>query len=374
MGVHRASHQGLTGIHRGAACPSSTRGTRGLTKRAAFRFGDGMSTEPASPLVISTPTAVVAAVPFLLGFTPSDSIVAIAVSDAGTVRLAMRADIPDRVDTDAWAPAVAASLLRAGIQDCRVILVAYEATGDPEGVLLAVDLLSAHIREAGHLIADRLWCARQRWRSFDCRDEECCPPAGRPLAPELAEQVFRALGSRRVAASREELESELECDNPALRAQVEQDLRGLRPLREKQRDIAVAHAADVLCGRATASADIAMMLMALRDLRVRDTVLWDLMQMPPQRWGSVVDTMAGLTRVAPDRFVAPLASLLAIMRWQHGDGTRACIAVDRALQHAPRYSLARLIAASLTSGMNPLVWRAGMDSLTRDRCRRPGGR
>jgi len=74
-------------------------------------------------------------------------------------------------------------------------------------------------------------------------------------------------------------------------------------------------------------------------------------------------------RSAPDGHVAPVASCAAIVAWLLGDGARAHIAVDRARHDDAGYSLALLLAASLTAGLPPAAWRESMAALTRDDCR-----
>ncbi len=111
-------------------------------------------------------------------------------------------------------------------------------------------------------------------------------------------------------------------------------------------------------------------LVALADVRVRDTLLWDLMHEAPSTWAAMAERLARMVAVAPDTHVAAPATLLAILRWQVGDGSRASAAVERALAADPTYTLAALVDRCLATGMHPSVWRDGLADLTREECRR----
>ncbi len=56
-----------------------------------------------------------------------------------------------------------------------------------------------------------------------------------------------------------------------------------------------------------------------------------------------------------------------------GDGARASVAVERALADDPAYSLALLLAQSLSAGLPPEAWREATAGLTRDECRHGSG-
>jgi hypothetical protein len=51
--------------------------------------------------------------------------------------------------------------------------------------------------------------------------------------------------------------------------------------------------------------------------------------------------------------VAAPASLLAFVAWQCGDGALANVAIDRALDDNPRYSMALLLREALDTGTPP---------------------
>ena len=142
------------------------------------------------------------------------------------------------------------------------------------------------------------------------------------------------------------------------------------PVVEASRDAAIATVRDRLADQQVSAGDIAEVLVSLADVQVRDTVLWDLMQEDPSRWTAIAARMARIVAAAPDTHVAAPATLLGILRWQMGDGSRATAAIERALSADPAYTLARLVDGCLATGMHPGTWRGGLADLSREACRR----
>jgi hypothetical protein len=139
----------------------------------------------------------------------------------------------------------------------------------------------------------------------------------------------------------------------------------------------------VLLGRALSAGDPtavareaaadARIMVALHDIRVRDTMLWDLVNVEPAALDGALGVLAAVLRGAPPGHAAPVATSCAIVAWLLGDGVRAGIAVERALQDDPGYSLAALVDASLRAGLPPTAWREAMAGLSRQDCRYGGG-
>jgi hypothetical protein len=145
---------------------------------------------------------------------------------------------------------------------------------------------------------------------------------------------------------------------------------GAHAVRAPDRDRLIRDVRAHLARSSLPAALVAEILLSLRDTAVRDTVLWELMQDSPRGWAVGADRLAEVVRAAPDDYLAPPATLLAILRWQSGDGTRAAAATARALAAEPTYTLADLIDRSLATGLHPATWREGLAGLTREECRR----
>ncbi len=95
---------------------------------------------------------------------------------------------------------------------------------------------------------------------------------------------------------------------------------------------------------------------------VRDTVMIRAVAEIDRPWLPMLIASATWT---PDALAAPLCSVLAMVAYRHGDGALAQIAVDRCLAAEPRNSLAHLMIAIMSAGVRPeeleRIARAGLD-------------
>ncbi len=325
-------------------------------------------------LVLRSPDALVAAVPYLLGFHPRESAVAVWLQDR-RIALTQRLDLPSvPADHPAWLAAMWHHVM-ADAADELILVVASAHPADPD--LLA--MVSERAAVAGIEVRDMLRIDDGRWWSLLCTDEECCPREGRVVDPGVASAVaaeFTLVG-RAPLAARETLESSLGPD--AVRqalvavalAAAPQVPAG--PAREPWRDERIAATLRLLSdgpGDGQQRAErIADALGGLDDVRVRDTVLWELSHWNPEALQSALARLTTVLRGAPAGHVAPAASCAAIVAWLLGDGAIAQIAIERARRDDAEYSLAVLLAASLRAGLPPDAWRESMAALTRDHCR-----
>jgi hypothetical protein len=306
---------------------------------------------------LTSPHDLLAAVPFLVGYHPANSIVVIALHEE-TIGMAMRIDYPEEVDLD-QIDALASHLIREDADSA--LLVAYV----PDSVFDSEYLLSP-IREAiavrGILLRECLEVRADRWRSTICGDSECCPPEGNPMPPHedsrvAAEQVAqgRPLPYENVEDLRASL-AQASSDPSLLRAldSVEGiDYEGEEVIaRQREGAIAVNDLAREFAEKGISENInlIALVLVRLHDLQVRDyamgitseeniDTLWTMW-----RW---------LLRLAPDGYVAPVATLFAVTSYERGDGAMAQRALERAFDDDSKYGLARLLRRSFAAGWPP---------------------
>jgi hypothetical protein len=329
-------------------------------------------------LVLRSPDALVAAVPYLLGFHPRESAVAVWLQ-ARRIALTQRLDLPGTpADHQAWLSAMWHHPMSEAADEL-ILVVASTQPADPALVALVLDR-AAH---AGIEVRDALRIDGGRWWSLLCIDEGCCPPEGREVEAATASAVaaeFTVIG-RAPLAAREDLETSLGpvADEVAAVAAALDALPGM-PIgatREPWRDARIVSALGFLDygpdqGR-TADAcrpgEVAELVCGLADVRVRDTVLWEVSHADPGRLDTVLERLSCALRAAPPGHVAPVGSCAAIVAWLMGDGARARIAIDRARRDDAEYSLALLLAASLEAGLPPGAWRESMAGLSRDQCR-----
>ena len=335
---------------------------------------------------------VAAALPYLLGFRPAESVVLVSLRGPGGSRvgLTVRADLPPSGAAAALARTLAARVV-TDEPGAVVLAVVSEApdqvlppvvptgAGDLEAwpelphrdvvheLVLALDARDVPVREA-------VLVRGGRWWDYDCPHACCEPGAGTPVPGGASPLAAAAVaGGAVLAPDRDALAARIaRLEGPAAAAMAAQCLRTGR-----------AHAARLRAGGAAGSADAGWALVAdvvaacrpgpatagarLSDGRVAE-VLWAL-TVPDVR-----DRALGLalgedaaaaevlwtecTRRAPAPLDGPPATLLAVSAWLRGDGATANVALDRALAADPGARLPQLLADGLAACLPPAGLRA----------------
>ncbi len=293
------------------------------------------------------------------------------------IRLAFRYDLPDPPD-EALASDIAAHAATVLDRE-RLDLAIVVGYGPGQPVTAVVDVISPALREAGIELQDVLRVHDGRYWSYLCADPRCCPPQGRPYDPAghpaAAALAAAGLGAR---ASRAELAGTLartpESIEPMTQSVerardrgvqlIEQTLTvtgGSDPLQSLadagRRSVRQAVTLYRRGGELTDPDEIAWLGFTLVDLRVRDDA-WA--RMDPAYNEAHQRLWTHLIRHLPAEFVPAPAALLAFTAWQSGDGALASIAVERALEAEPEYSMALLIADALHAGLPPSAARLPM--------------
>ena len=306
---------------------------------------------------LTSPHDLLAAVPFLVGYHPTNSLVVIALNGE-TIGMAMRIDYPEEVDLD-QIDTLASHLVREGADSA--LLVGYV----PDGVLDSEYLL-APIREAiamrGITLRECLEVRSNRWRSTICEDEGCCPPEGSPMPSHeesrvAAEQVSE--GNPLPYENLEELRESIAplAKNSALDKELDRisgiDYEGDEVV-ELQReaalavnDLALEFSEKGICQTLPL---IALVLVRLHDLQVRDYAMGITNE---ENIDSMWAMWRWLLKSAPEGYVAPVATLFAVTSYERGEGAMAQRALDRALEDDPKYALAKLLRRSFAAGWPP---------------------
>jgi hypothetical protein len=312
---------------------------------------------------LTSPHDLLAAIPFLIGYHPQDSLVLVALKDEA-VGMAMRVDLPVGVSAEGY-DLLASHFLRDGADGA--FIVAYVGAGavDPENVLINT---SAALVRAGIDIKESLIVRNNRFRSMICSDLTCCPPEGSDI-PDLgssriaAEHViaghpmpFENVDGlvQSIAAVASSFESVWADEVQAFWVSSDSE-----EIQELQRDGATAIidlAGEYREGRGAEDRELAARVIGrLSDIQVRDFAL-----------GSHTDESADyywvmwrdLLRIAPRGFVAPVACLFAAMAYERGEGALAHKGLDRGLGDDDQYSLAHLLRRVFTAGWPPQSFSA----------------
>ena len=322
-------------------------------------------------LQLSGAGSLIAAVPHLLGFPPEESLVLVGSSGPSSrLGLTMRADLP--ADGPTAAPTLeeleplVEALLRDGSSDCLAMVITERP--DQEGVSPYVDLV-AHLDEAlfavGLEASDIVLVRAGCWRSYFCADPHCCPVQGRPVPAAHGElAAYAAYSGSVVRDSRAALVSMIAAD-PALVASTERALdhvcremgdASAAGTSEAYRD-RIEHAIEsrvsaLAAGtaRPLSNRDVARMSVALIDRPMRDRVATHCLQ---ESASAAESLWIDLLRRSPPPLDAAPATLLALSSWARGDGAMANVALDRALDSDPGYSLAQLVRTALDHALPP---------------------
>ncbi len=326
---------------------------------------------------VGSADGILAVVPHLLGFHPADSLVMLGIGGPhARIRLAFRYDLPDPPEDELAVDIAehAATVLRRQ-HLAMAIAVGY---GPGKAVTPVVDVVVPALRKAGIAVQDVLRVEGGRYWSYLCGDPQCCPPdgvafdtAGHPASAALAAagltvRADRAALADTVAPVAGAAQSMREAVQRARRKaghliDLEAAAAGRDPFLPiadaGRRAVKQAIARYRRGGELTDHDEIAWLGVALGDLRVRDDA-WA--RMDPRFNDAHRRLWIELVRYLPGDVVAAPAALLAFTAWQAGDGALASVAIERALEADPEYSMALLVADALHAGLPPSAARLPM--------------
>ncbi|MBT8224980.1 MAG: DUF4192 domain-containing protein [Dactylosporangium sp.] len=342
-----------------------------------------MTRPPGLPrLQLRTPADVLAAVPYLFGFHPIDSVVLLGLRDTALVFHA-RCDLPAAKAPSGEVLALGEYLTQVLLAQTAnaVLLVAFGPAERATPVLLAT---AQTMEAAGLAVLDQLRATDGRYWSHLCPDPSCCPADG--VAYDVEGTVVAAeatLAGCVALPDRETLVRTLGPPEGNALAAILRETRaatarlGERPAGESRHtgqatlDTAVNR---YLSGGRLADDELAWLTVLFQDgQQLRDDGLLAIEAAPVQSalaaahlalWTDVV------RRCDPAVVVGP-AVLLAYACWRVGDGVRSGVAVERALATDPHCPAATLMAELLRRGVPPVVAdRPGGDPKPRPRRRR----
>ncbi|MEU2347969.1 DUF4192 domain-containing protein [Modestobacter sp. NPDC049651] len=352
-----------------------------------------MAADPLPTVRLSGPGEFAAALPYLVGFSPRESLVVVSVRGPNRrFGLTARVDLPP--------PAVRARVL-AG-------LVRAVATERPAGVLAAVvsedaDVPSvpvraggagglplpdlphrALVREAvlafrasGVAVHDVLLVRGGRWWSYDRAGPDGVPGEGTRLpAGTSALAAAAAVSGQVVEDDRAELAQRIAppaslvgmahaCDEVGAAMAVRSIVDGWDAVvAESLRLVEEAVATMVRPGSARLTDEqVARLAWGLRDTEVRDAALR--FALGHTSVGAEV-LWTELTRRVPAPLDAAPATLLAVSAWVRGNGAMANVALERALTSEPSYTFAGLLRTALDACTPPDQLRRLLHDVTGD--------
>ena len=301
---------------------------------------------------------LITAVPFLIGFHPTNSLVLIAVKD-GAIGLAMRIDLPSHIDSDEI-DLLAHHFIRDQAQ--AALLVAYMPQERSDGDSILISLGAGLIRN-GIEIQESLLITGGRYRSIICRDGMCCPAAGKAL-PAIEDSAIAAehvvAGIPMPYGDISELIDSIAADSQSLSKEwisdvsgylVDEDSPEIGPLRRDGVEAMLLLLDEFRIGRGpTDQSLVARVIGRMSDVQVRDYAMGVHQE---DNYDLFFAMWRELLRLSPVGSVAPIACIVAAMAYENGDGALAQRALDRAISDNASYPLAALLRRVFNAGWPP---------------------
>jgi len=300
-----------------------------------------------SHITISNHSELVAAVPHLLGFVPTDSVVCIPIGTTGPIA---RADHPHN-DPDIIG--VVRAMADCYLREPGSALAVLAITEDRVAAVKSAAALTHVLRDQ---VAVALWVDGDRWTNLATgKTGSVSQQASTRMA---AEAVVR--GNALPAASRDHLVRALRGDSTAvaelLPAAKQHAERISGPSETAEEKAWITETIDRFRNNQLPlnEAAAARMLVAIQTLELRDCA-----------WGTITRADArthvalwhDLTRRSPESVRTPAAALLGFSSWLAGHGAQAWIALELISEHE-NCNLARLVGVALESALPPSAWDA----------------
>ena len=338
---------------------------------ASGRAGSPAPGEPAISQVMrdavraGTPAALLAIVPYLLGFVPSASLVVTGVRD-GDIAVTLRYDL--------GGPATCHDVaLHAVSVLAAQNLTALSAVG--YGPAARACPLAGALRRTAADAGIQVWlilrAENSRYWTCTCAPGRC-RHKGRPYgARQHPAAVALSAAGRIVLPSRAALAATVAPEDGPVRDSMR---RATRLAERSLRQAAYLRRQSGRGGRRAAAADrgftavsrlisryrsgrrpaslyhCAWLALLLKQPRVRDDA-WA--RMDPRYSAAHLRLWTDIVRRAEPGYVAAPASLLAFVAWQAGNGALANVALDRALADNPRYPMAGFLRGVIAGGAPP---------------------
>lgn len=317
-----------------------------------------MQTQHRPRIAIRDTGELIAAVPYLLGFRPAESVVICVYAGATRtqLRLCLRADIPTPDLYYSLAEQLRDPVLRANSCGVSVIVVCEGEVRPPDSLPhnKLVDAIGTVFAASGVLVHHAFWVpAIEENLTWWCyTDLECNGLVPDPTSCTLA-ATATAMG---VVAydSKEELRTTLEPTDRSPLAERAERIEAAAKLNQDEargRRLLEDLIEEAREGTWTLSEErLVDLAVALSNVRVRDGCL----RPEVTSIGHPIEQVwTELTRALPAPYRAQPACLLALTAFLRGDGVLAGVAIDVALHADPEHSFANLMRTSLDFGLPP---------------------
>jgi hypothetical protein len=307
---------------------------------------------------ITCPEDLISAVPFILGYSPENSLVVIALDDDGGLNYSMRVDYPTADEFHDLGQVLITKMISE--QADSVLIVAY--SNDPIASECLMEFVD-EIRGAGITAKELLLIANDRYRSLLCNDLECCPLEGN-LVPDLknskvaTERVFNGdlMPFDNIRALTNSLNSDAELVN---------NVEWIAKIASFSLDTNADDYSLQLVARSNDALDLiknylenkevsyelaAKVLGASNDLQLRDFIMGLTTE---DTIDALDDLYSWLFKIAPKGYLAPIGSILSSIAYELGSGALANKILDRVFDDQEEYPLGKLLKRVYSAGWPP---------------------
>ncbi len=319
---------------------------------------DSIANDPPAVLRVRDPCDVVAVVPYLLGYWPSESLVVIALRESKRFGPTLRIDLPHDSRCPAGVDEIAAMM--AGQDVHRVLVVAI--SGDVDVAAPFVEAAMRALRRVGITVEHAVGADGIRWWCLSCAPVRCTPREGRTYDPTSMRVCAEAVAAGLYAAPSRDASREVFSAGDPDSSLVTYEIQKLARTAAEQSAAGHGERVDHIVRRWLAGgqtldpAEIAVLAVGVADVPVRDGA-WALMERRDARIH--LDLWSKVVRCVPERWVPGPGTLAGFAAWLSGNGTLARHAVERVLTVDADYSMALLLAEALDRFLDPAVWDDG---------------
>ena len=301
----------------------------------------------------------IAELPYLLGYEPTNSVVAIWLHADMTMAFAQRADIPD-VENDV------SNFVTIGDHNPRsaALILIYSDKSPSELWDFAINIGDT-VEDNDITVQDILKVNGQEYSTFFVPKDELDSQETVKVDETVLSQVQEYHKNQEIGSDRDSLMSKYLCadevsdDLTKLIKKLNQLIESLFDSEVKfNREYALSYFIDVYENWPDYPVEeLAILAIYLHDIKVRDEVLIQINSLDKEGIEKALHIASKMFAVTPKEHSTPLYTVTAVMAWISGNGALSNMLIDRALEVTPDYNLATLIKMAVSSGLNPSLWR-----------------
>jgi hypothetical protein len=311
------------------------------------------------------PASLLAAIPYLVGFEPLNSLVLVAFSGKNNrVAVAIRIDLAELNQAQLIKNAMSALKQAKENSDIDGVLTVIYAENKWCQYRESISALLDAQREICE-ISDAMWVEGFRYGSVLCEDSECCPKEGFALPTDTSLEKLQLISQgKSVLADRAAVENyfRFKSENPKL-------VKALEKLERSKNKTKNSSWGENLYNRAyvnllNQSEDLnelaqAELILISKEIPLRDKLISEVLreiqisQEPLNLLHSIKSRLLPLIQNAPKDEAKTVLTILGIWLWQLGESVWAQAAVSQALDTDSSYRLGLLTMSAIKSGLPP---------------------